>query len=655
MKKTANELLSLKLLLFIFGIFLIQTTTAQNLKTYSGVYKLTYPLFLNGTATYTYYENPDTYERVREGHFKFIYKIQKNKVGSGTITIEGNYKNNLKHGKWTYTEEEQDLKSGDYYMTGVTKLIANYNNGVPHGSWVSLLQGKSRQVFFNRNKLQYEFGEWRGENKAKLTANFTNGMLTGKVNYTKTDKQTNKNTTVDFELDKDGFFIGKFITDEGSGKYINEFENGFLFKTVSVNTQNGDVKVNDYTDDLRIAKEIQNIKETNPLELENLDFKLIQSTVSNRFLEVIISEHFFNNDLFRFNDIKGDVNFKEGKYHYDGFKTYVIERQVTPIVLEKFKTLIVLMNKMGKLKKFLPKELVKVIRESDMLISSLDKFYLGKYDSYVTGDNEEKMRGYQRVQYNNSFFKDIPENKALDMAMNKVTENYNLLKSLVKNDYDATMEKANLLFDGKNYTDATIYYEKAKNYGFDEELINEKLTQINDILEQQKKEAIDKKYKETIDEAKRLFDTGNYSDAIRYYNDALTFNRDEKFIKDRLIEIKRLKKERKNNTIEYNEIIRDIPTKQSTIERLYKTGEQYGGLSSGLRKKKLYNAYAILNDALIKQVNETSDINVRLEKSRVLLKLYALMETMSSTNTKQLEKQLKNQTDPKMIQKILGL
>lgn len=601
MKKNANGVLNAKLILFIFGILLIQTAKAQTLKTYSGVYKLTYPSFVNGKATYSYYENPDTYERVREGNFKFIYEIPKNKDGTSKTTIEGNYKNNLKHGQWIYTIESKDLKSENYYWTGVIKLVANYRNGIPDGLWSSSIGGKSRQIHYNLSKLHYEFGEWRGESNAKIIANFTEGLLTGRINYTKFDKQVGEHSTVNLTLDKDGFFTDKLIIDSGSTKYINEFENGFLFKTTGVNTQNGNVETNDYSEDLLLVKQLQNIKNNNPSELESLDFKLVEATFSNRFLEAIIAEHFFDNDLFHFEDIKGDVYFKDGKYKYEGFKTYVVKRQVSKAVVEKFKELIVLMNKMGKLKKFLPKEQVKVIRESYILISSLDKFYLGKYDSYVTGDNEEKMRGYQRVQYNNVFFKDISENEALDMAMNKVTENYNLLKSLVKNDYDATMEKANSLFDGKNYTDATIYYEKAKNYGFDEELINEKL------------------------------------------------------IKNKLIEIKRLKQERENNTIEYNEIIRDIPTKQSTIERLYKTGEQYGGLSSGVKKKKLYNAYAILNDALIKQVNETSDINVRLEKSRVLLKLYALMETMSSTNTKQLEKQLKNQTDPKMIQKILGL
>ena len=92
MKKNANGVLSAKLILFLFGIILIQTTTAQNLKTYSGVYELNFPLFVNGTASYTYYENPDTYERVREGHFKFKYVIPKDKVGGGIITIEGDYK-----------------------------------------------------------------------------------------------------------------------------------------------------------------------------------------------------------------------------------------------------------------------------------------------------------------------------------------------------------------------------------------------------------------------------------------------------------------------------------------------------------------------------------------------------------------------------------
>lgn len=77
--------MKLNILFLITFLSLWNSSTAQSLKTYSGKFK-------EGTATYTYRDNPNG-GRIFEGNFTYTTPYDK---------ITGQFKNNKKNGVWIY-------------------------------------------------------------------------------------------------------------------------------------------------------------------------------------------------------------------------------------------------------------------------------------------------------------------------------------------------------------------------------------------------------------------------------------------------------------------------------------------------------------------------------------------------------------------------
>jgi hypothetical protein len=120
-----------KLLILIFFTFSV-SVYSQNLKTYNGKLK-------KGNANYEYYEL-ESKQEIYNG--KFNYSIDKKHFEKGTfndnskigfwqyyhkneyvkIEISGNYKNNLKTGKWLFSLNENDLKK-EYFINFINDTI----------------------------------------------------------------------------------------------------------------------------------------------------------------------------------------------------------------------------------------------------------------------------------------------------------------------------------------------------------------------------------------------------------------------------------------------------------------------------------------------------------------------------------------------------
>ena len=95
-----------------------QAGRTQTLKTYSGLYE-------EGKVTYTYYEDADG-ERVKHG--KYVYNRRDN-LGL-SYSVSGNYKNNVKDGKWTYKD---DIATG-LGKHGRSMTVINYVDGNMEGT-----------------------------------------------------------------------------------------------------------------------------------------------------------------------------------------------------------------------------------------------------------------------------------------------------------------------------------------------------------------------------------------------------------------------------------------------------------------------------------------------------------------------------------------
>ncbi len=193
-------------ILLLTQLFLINITSAQQIKSYKGDYK-------EGKATYQYYEDKD-YERVYHGSFSYTRY-------SGESTITGAYKHNIKTGKWVFTDvDESFLGLTDHTHENLT---VNYKNGELHGncSYVKKDLDKNKKVM------------------AKSTASFINGKLSGAYYLYTLESETK------FNVNKDGFIHGDFIKTyesyEGNFEDRRKYKNGILYWQLHRNLETGEI------------------------------------------------------------------------------------------------------------------------------------------------------------------------------------------------------------------------------------------------------------------------------------------------------------------------------------------------------------------------------------------------------------------------------
>lgn len=208
---------------------------AQTLKTYSGSYPHTGGSLL-GQAKYSYTETEDG-ERIKQGAFSFTTEPGTTKV----ISVQGNYKDGGKEGKWITKIVLQKP------MIGVRNPSNNLEALISDG--VSIMSGN-----FTGNK---RVGPWNyvggrsadnvSRTSTKSTANFTDGILDGAFSYVYEDPEYKYFLgafSVSGLLDK-GLIDGKWTikyTDYSKIERIQtlEFDQGKLLSCKVVNTATGE-------------------------------------------------------------------------------------------------------------------------------------------------------------------------------------------------------------------------------------------------------------------------------------------------------------------------------------------------------------------------------------------------------------------------------
>src|SRR5690349_16560722 len=106
----------LKVLLFIIIVLFNFRVSAQTLKLYQGSFEGI--RYTTGKAEYTYFED-ENQERIFSG--KYTYR-------RGSLTVIGQFHNNIKVGIWTYT-----CPSSTSYGSSNEKLTGNYIGGKMEG------------------------------------------------------------------------------------------------------------------------------------------------------------------------------------------------------------------------------------------------------------------------------------------------------------------------------------------------------------------------------------------------------------------------------------------------------------------------------------------------------------------------------------------
>ncbi len=297
---------------------------AQQLKTYNGEYdlhsydvKVAYginPGLLDGTATYSYYENEDL-ERIRSGKFNYTGKLSGN--GSTlTVTISGNYKENKKHGKWVVNQSlnASEVRSPGRVPTPATsynlRFEGDFKDGLPNGLWSSTLSSTQKGKTVS----------------GTYTLNFSNNVINGDFKMIASDLTT----SIKGSLDKNGYFTGKTIVQKDGDEYQITFNNGLLVSLLGRNLQSGNIFDNYKVNEEELAYFNKLLNEKDSSIIDEIPFKIVDG--NNYVIDKLISNDFFDvmKNASLFNVTPGDFSIDENKrYNWVGFKVRALENSET--------------------------------------------------------------------------------------------------------------------------------------------------------------------------------------------------------------------------------------------------------------------------------------------------------------------------------------
>ncbi len=318
---------------------------AQTLKSFTGDYPLSYPFIgQNGKATYKYYDDPITYSRIKNGVFTFNFK------GIGDyapveISVTGNYKNNLKDGNWIVKQITKDFYSNGKYLSGTIICTVSYKEGVLNGTFKYTSSATSRKKTFNRATKQFEYSKPTPPETEKLEAKFrkdttktvtnqSKNILVGNFLYNMSDPNTNNSKSIIAKFDSLGFCIGKYTIKGSKNEKIIEFSDGsILTKYINRNSQSGEAEIKNICEDYEtnIWNKFLLYSKNSPDSLKSLynsySFQyrnLSEGLGSDGYLKI---KEILEQTFFMCKDIKGDVNYKDGSYNFDGFNYRKIVKQ----------------------------------------------------------------------------------------------------------------------------------------------------------------------------------------------------------------------------------------------------------------------------------------------------------------------------------------
>jgi len=296
----------MKRLLFGFCIIALSTATGQELKSYSGPFAD--GKSPNGTATYKYYEDPETREYVKHGPFTYTLKGQGNYAGYDQ-TITGSFKNGLKHGVWTYTINMSDYGQGNPYSTGKVTLVANYQDGYAHGNWTQTQAIKKRDRYLAYGQYRWEpFGPLRN---MRISMNFDKGHLVGDVDIN--DEFTQFRAKGSFG--NDGLATGTWqVNATAWGKnreliYKDNYLYEFVARSNSGAVLSGTTKyIDGYNKFIRARQMSESEREEAGLLIERVCGERCAPT--NSLLDYMRKQ--LANEYFLYSWIEGDLTYKEG-------------------------------------------------------------------------------------------------------------------------------------------------------------------------------------------------------------------------------------------------------------------------------------------------------------------------------------------------------
>ncbi len=183
------------------------------------------------------------------------------------------------------------------------------------------------------------------------------------------------------------------------------------------------------------------------------------------------------------------------------------------------------------------------------------------YKSYIaTADKNFDDKQYSNAKDNYNKALEIKPNEQyplyeLQKIEKLIAEQQNLeaLNAQKLKAYNESIKQADLNFDNKKYIDAKANYEKALSFKPNEQYPEDKINDINDILE--KLQSVDKQYNRIIQFADNDFNLKYYDKAKQNYEKASLLKPEQTYPKNKIAEINNLFLSLKEKEKSYNEAI----------------------------------------------------------------------------------------------------
>lgn len=289
---------NINLLLYLI-IMLPLGAKSQKLQVFNGDFSS--GLAQNGKAKYTYYEDPETHNYLKQGIFSFSL-LGKGDLSGLNQTINGSFEKGLKNGLWTYKTLMTNVSIGSNYVTGSITLIANYKNGYANGNW-KLTQSTKAKTWYSA---------YSAVKNITISMNFLDGSLVGNVSIV--DEFENFKASGNY--DNNSMCIGTWkIDDFRWGKHRELiYKDNVLYEFIA-RDNNGEVQegTRKYQQDYDNYIAYKTMPES---EKRDSEFQIVTDCgADNSAATNNIKEYFkklLSNTNFLYEQIGGDLTYKEG-------------------------------------------------------------------------------------------------------------------------------------------------------------------------------------------------------------------------------------------------------------------------------------------------------------------------------------------------------
>ena len=618
----------MKKILSILMTLLTLSTFSQTLKTFNGAFsdgKLQ-----NGIAVYTYYEDPETHEYLKQGSFKYTFNGKGDYVGYNQ-TITGNFEKGLKTGTWTYSITMSDFGSKNPYFTGTISLVSNYINGYADGNWKEVRSYKTRNKYFSYGKYIWEaFGPVK---TMTINMNFKNGYIVGSVNIN--DEFDNFKATGNY--DNNSLCIGTwFINDMGWGKnreliYKDNYLYEFIARSNSGAVEEGTTKYQFGYDNLIKARVLtKEEREEAGLNIDTICGGTSCAATNN------IQSYFpklFSVDYFLYEFIGGDLSFKEGfkggcdiqinKSNYSNLKSIreYIDGEYsfnTSDWLNAYKNLSEI-----KLNILKPSDKNIIKNKLSIVENKLDSQILD-YKANELYFKEFIKNKLDTLEYNRTILtKQIPLKTFNDAYGTKVAIGQNNLPQKLNDNFNDIKFNFENPWNNENWLISKKCFEK-----------NEGLYNIAQIIATYE---YFKLFNLLNDELEKI---DNYKIKLKYKDSNISF-----YSKDKQIFLSDIDEGEKSYKLSQDLINLQV--------KCIEMKDEISDLSKLHKKKNLFEKYTIVYNDMNSKLQNYSNLQTTIENAESLLIFLKNIIEIYPTDTKELEKNLKNLENSDQIKTIL--